>query len=168
MVTGALNKGKKSWRTKIFFSLPLMKMEVGVLGAVRGISAGLMGGTGTAGSATGETSGACGASAALDAGVSAVLDAWAGGGSLAGVVGGSLRLGRSAVSPLPSATFVSDGAPSDLSAGLEASLVGPADSFVSSALAEGASLFLSSGRLCAVLIGFSPLGCEAVGTAGDC
>ena len=56
MVTGALNKGKKSCRTKIFFSLPLMKIEIAVLGALRAISAGLMGGTGTAGRATGETS----------------------------------------------------------------------------------------------------------------
>src|SRR6516165_1127394 len=108
MVTGALNRGKKSWRTKIFFSLPLMKIEIGVFGALRAISAGLMGGTGTAGRATGETSCVCGASAVLDAGVSAVLDAGvsavldagvsavldaaAGAGSLEGGVGGSLRL----------------------------------------------------------------------------
>src|SRR5262249_17915529 len=138
MVTGALNKGKKSWRTKIFFSLPLMNIEIGVFGALRAISAGLMGGTGTAGSATGETSGA---SPMLDAGAPAVLGSWAGAGSLAGTVGGSLRLGRSAVSPLPSATFVSDCAPSGLSAGLEPSPLGPRDSFGSSALAEGASLF---------------------------
>ena len=56
MATGALNRGIKSWRTKIFFSFPLTKIEIGVFGALRAISAGLMGGTGTAGSATGETS----------------------------------------------------------------------------------------------------------------
>src|SRR5262245_18054364 len=72
MVTGALNKGKKSWRTKIFFSLPLMKIEIGVLGALCAYSAGLIGGTGTAGSAIGEiASGVCGASAVL-AGASAL------------------------------------------------------------------------------------------------